>query len=133
MARIGAVLIVLAAAGCGGGGAADAPKLPHALGVSLAAQASAVEASLASGDTCGAAGHAAKLQGMVAGAIASGRVPATLRAPLSSSVASLAAEITCLPPAPKGPPDKKHGHGPDEKHGPGKGHGDGRDGDGGGD
>ena len=45
MARIGAVLIVLAAAGCGGGGAADAPKLPHALGVSLAAQASAVSGS----------------------------------------------------------------------------------------
>jgi hypothetical protein len=130
MARIGVVLVVAAAAGCGGGGAADAPKLPPALGASLAAQASAVEASLASGDGCAADDQATQLQGMVADAIASGRVPATLRAPLSSSVASLAEEITCVPapPAPKtGPPDKKHVHGPDKKHGHD------HDGDGGGD
>jgi hypothetical protein len=138
MARVGVVLVAVMAASCGGEGAADAPRLPHALGASLAAQASAVEASLASGDACGAAGQATQLEGMVADAIASGRVPATLRAPLSSSVASLADEITCvpLPPAPTGGPsgekpghgpDKKHGHGPDKKHGPG------HDGDGGGD
>jgi hypothetical protein len=139
MARVGVVLVAVMVASCGGEGAADAPKLPHALGASLAAQASAVEASLASGDTCGAAGQATQLEGMVADAIASGRVPATLRAPLSSSVASLADEITCvpLPPAPTGgpPPGKKPGHGPDKKHGPGhdKKHGPGHDGDGGGD
>jgi hypothetical protein len=145
--RVGVVLVAVMVASCGGDGAAEAPKLPHALGASLAAQASAVEASLAGGDACAAAGQATQLQGMVADAIASGSVPATLRAPLSSSVASLADEITCLPlpPAPTGKPppgkkpghgpDKKHGHGPDEKHGPGhdKKHGPGHDGNGGGD
>jgi hypothetical protein len=126
MARIGVVLVVVAAVGCGGGGAADAPRLPHALGASLAAQASAVEASLARGDACAAAGQATQLQEMAASAIASGQVPATLRAPLSSSVASLVDEITCVPPPPgPGPPDKKHG---DDKK---RGHG--HDEDGGGD
>jgi hypothetical protein len=80
---------------------------------------------------------------MVADAIAAGRVPATLRAPLSRSVASLAGEITCVPSPPAPPPgkkpghgpDKKHPHGPDKKHGPGhvKKRGPGHDGDGGGD
>jgi hypothetical protein len=147
MTRVGVVLVAVMVASCGGEGAADPPKLPHALGASLAALASAVEASLAGGDACGAAGEATQLQGMVADAIASGRVPATLRAPLSSSVAALADEITCvpLPPAPPGgpPPGKKPGHGPDKKHdhgpgkehgpGPDKKHGPGHDGDGGGD
>jgi hypothetical protein len=135
MARVGVVLAVLTVASCGGDEAADAPKLPHALGASLASQASAVEASLASGDGCAAATQATQLQGMVADAIAAGRVPARLQAPLSSSVASLADEITCVPSPPAPPPGKKPGHGPDKKHGPGhdKKHGPGRDGDGGGD
>ena len=137
MTRVGVVFVAVMVASCGGDGAAEAPKLPHALGASLAAQASAVEASLAGGDACAAAGQATQLQGMVADAIASGSVPATLRAPLSSSVVSLADEITCLPlpPAPTGgpPPGKKPGHGPDKRHGPDKEHGPGHDGDGGGD
>ena len=137
MARVGVVLVAVMVASCGGEGAVDAPKLPHALGASLAAQASAVEASLAAGDGCAAAGRAAQLQGMLADAIASGRVPATLRAPLSSSVASLADKITCVPPPPAPtsgpPPGKKPGHGPDKRHGPDKEHGPGHDGDGGGD
>jgi|tagenome__1003787_1003787.scaffolds.fasta_scaffold19911708_2 hypothetical protein len=146
MARFGVVVVAVMAASCGGEGAADAPKLPHALGASLAAQASAVESSLAGGNACAAAAQATQLEGMVADAIDSGRVPVTLRAPLTSSVASLADEISCvpLPPAPTGgPPGKKPGHGPDKKHdhGPGKDHGPGHDkkhgpghdGDGGGD
>ena len=68
---------------------------------------------------------------MVADAIASGRVPETLRAPLKSSVASLADEISCVPLPPAPPPGKKPGHGPDKKHdhGPDKrhDHGPGRD------
>jgi hypothetical protein len=143
MARVGVVLVAVMVASCGGDGAADAPRLPHALGASLAAQASAVEASLASGDGCAAAAQATQLQGMVADAIAAGRVPARLRAPLSSSVASLADEITCVPSPPAPPPGKKPGHGPDKKHDhgpdkkPGLGHdkkpGPGHDGAGGGD
>jgi hypothetical protein len=140
MARVGVVLVAVMVASCGGEGAVVAPKLPHALGASLAAQASAVEASLAGGDACAAAAQADQLHAMVANAIAAGRVPATLRAPLSSSVASLADEISCvpLPPAPAGgpPPGKKPGHGPDKKkpgHGPDKKHHHGHGGDGGGD
>jgi hypothetical protein len=143
MARVGVVLVAVMVASCGGEGAADAPTLPHALGASLAAQASAVESSLAGGDACAAAAQVTRLEGMVADAIASGRVPETLRAPLKSSVASLADEISCVPLPPAPSPSKKPGHGPDKKHdhGPGKDHGPGHDtkhgpgpdGDGGGD
>ena len=134
MAGIGVMLVVGVASGCGGGGAVDAPKLPHALGASLAAQASTVEASLAAGDACAAADRASRLQEMVATAITSGRVPATLRAPLSSSAAALASEITCAPPPPAptpGPPRKHPDHGHDKKHGHGHDHEHGQGGDGG--
>ena len=125
-----AVVLAVAACGCGGGGAAPAqPRLPHALGVDLAARASAVEASLAIGDACGAAAEATQLRDTVASAVAAGQVPEALRAPLSRSVDSLAGEIACVPaPAAKpgtgpkpGPPGqrKKHDHGPGHDHGGG--------------
>jgi hypothetical protein len=123
-------LAVVAASGCGGGGSAPPPRLPHALGTELAAQADAVEASLARGDDCGAVAQAASLRRSVADAVAAGQVPAGLRAPLSRSVASLAGEIACTPAPPppgppghadKGKPKKKHGH----DHGPGGDQGDG--------
>jgi len=134
--RLIALALAVAACGCGGGGTTPAPpRLPHALGIDLAARASAVEASLASGDTCGAAAEVAQLREAVAGAVAAGQVPAALRAPLSRSVDSLAGEITCVPapaakpgngpkpdrgpkPEPPGKP-KKHDHGPGHDHGNG--------------
>ena len=127
-------LAVMAASACGGGSgsAAPPPRLPHALGVELAAQADTVEADLARGDECGAAAAAEGLRQAVAGAIAAGQVPAALREPLSQSVSSLAADIVCTPAPPSpGPPGqgnqgdqgngKKHGH----DHKPGHDHGDG--------
>ena len=119
---------VVAASGCGGGGAAASPRLPHALGTQLAAQADAVAASLGRGDECGAAGEAKRLQQMVSEAVAAGRVPGALREPLSSSAGALAGEIACTPAPPAGGPpgqdgpakDKGKGHGPG--HGNGKGH-----------
>jgi len=124
-------LAVVAASGCGGSGSAAPPRLPHALGAQLSAQADAVEASLARGDTCGAATGAARLREMVAHAVAVGQVPATLRGPLAGSAESLAGEIVCTPAPPAaGPlgqskPEKGKDHGPGKRHGPGHDHGDG--------
>jgi len=131
MRSVALALAVIAASGCGGGGlTAPPPRLPHALGAELAAQADAVEASLARGDDCGAAAQAASLRQSVADAVAAGQVPAELRAPLSRSAAALAGEIACTPAPPrpgppahaeKGKPEKPHGH----DHKPGHDHGDG--------
>jgi hypothetical protein len=114
-------LAVVAAFGCGGGTAAP-PRRPHALGTQLAAQADAVEASLARGDACGAAGQADRLRQMVSEAVAAGQVPAALRRPLSGSVDSLAGEIACTP-APPAPPGPGKDKGKRPGHGNGKGHG----------
>lgn len=113
---------VVAASGCGGGGSADSPpQLPHALGAQLAAQADAVEASLARGDDCGAAAQAEQLRRMVGQAVSADQVPVRLRAALSRSTASLAGEITCTPAPPTaGPPADGNGQG--EDRGPGKDH-----------
>jgi hypothetical protein len=116
----------VAASGCGGGGsAASPPRLPRALGAQLAAEADAVEASLARGDDCGAAAQAEQLREMVEQAVSAGQVPVGLERPLSRSAASLAGAITCTPaPAAGAPPDNGPGkeHGQDERHGPGKKH-----------
>jgi len=127
------MLLAALAAGCGGGGASPpAPTLPHALGTRLADQTQLAEASLARGASCRAAAPAAQLRDAVAAAVTSGQVPATLRAPLSDSVASLAGEIRCVAPPPPahrprhhkpGDEGKGHGHG----HGHGNGQGDGGD------
>jgi hypothetical protein len=136
MARVGFVLAVVVAAGCGGGETGPAPpRLPHALGARLAESASAVQASLTRGDACEAAAEAVQLRQMVQSAIASGQVPAALRTPLSGSVGSLVDEITCIPPP--SPPAKKgdgppgHRHPPGHEHRPGHDHkhGHGHDGD----
>jgi len=127
-----ALVLAVMAAGCGGAGhAAAPPRLPHALGSDLAAQASTIEASLTGGDACGAAAEAAQLQQMVASAVSSGQVPVALRGPLSRSSAALAAEITCVPAPPAKPTDGKpkppgHDHGPGHGHGHGHDHGDNR-------
>lgn len=119
------MLLAALAAGCGGGGATPpAPTLPQALGRQLVDQTHLVEASLARGDSCTAAAQAARLRDAVANAVATGQVPAALRAPLSDSVASLVGEIRCVPPP---SPHRKHG---DEGKGHGHGHGNGQ-GDGG--
>jgi hypothetical protein len=116
-------LAVVAASGCGGGTAVP-PRLPHALGAQLAAQADAVEASLALGDDCGAAGQADRMRQMVAEAVAAGQVPAALRRPLSASVDALAGEIACTPAPPASPgPGMDKGKDKGAGHGDGKGHG----------
>jgi hypothetical protein len=121
--------LTVVAAGCGGGGsAASPPRLPHALGSRLAAQADVVEAALARGDECGAASAAEGLRQAVTAAVAAGEVPVALRGPLARSADSLASEIVCTPAppaqAPSGQakptgPGKHHGHDHKPKHGDG--------------
>ena len=118
---LAAPLACLAVAGCGGGGAAAssaAPAIPHELGLQLVGRASAVEASLSSGDQCAALRQATTLQRAEQDAIAAGRIPAALQQPLVDSTQSLIDQIHCKPPAPK-PHDHEH-HGKDN----GKGEGD---------
>jgi len=117
---LAAPLACLAVAGCGGGGAAAssaAPAIPHALGLQLVGRTSAVQASLSSGDQCKALQQASMLQRAEEDAIAAGRIPAELQAPLVDSTRSLIDEIHCTPPAPK--PHHHENHGKD--HGNGEG------------
>jgi hypothetical protein len=120
--------VVAVAGGCGGSATkAEPPRLSHALGVRLAAQAAAVEASLRANDSCAAVHRAAAFEKSVSAAIATGQVPAALRTPLASSARRLAAGIQCAPapvvPKPDPPkPHKHHHHGHDAGPGDG-GHG----------
>src|SRR5438034_5844749 len=85
---LAAPLACLAVAGCGGGGAAASsagPAIPHQLGLQLAGRTSAVEASLRGGDQCTALQQASELQQSEQDAIAAGRIPAELQAPLVDS------------------------------------------------
>jgi len=132
----GALLAVLALAGCGGAAhppaAAKPPHIPRALAQAWETQASSVAQALAAGDGCTALHQATALRDSVAQAHA--RLPARLRAPLDAVVEQLPGRITCNPPAPAAPVvqppprpahpfphhhDHGHGHGP----GPGR-HGD---------
>jgi len=133
--RRAVVLAAVAVAGGCGGGSSSAPpaRLPHALGVRLAAESSAVEASLRARNSCAAVTQAAHLQNSVSLAIEGRRVPAALRRPLAKAAARLALSIRCVPPAPSPPKPKpphphKPPHGPDGHHkhdpGPGPGPGD---------
>lgn len=131
VAALGLAIAGIAVAGCGGGhGSPAPPRLPHALGMRLQAEARAVEASLAGGDACAAAREASGLSRAVQVAVAAGQVPTALQAPLSGSARSLASRIHCAPPPVKPPHPPEHGHHGDN-HGHGNGHGNG--GDGGGD
>jgi hypothetical protein len=119
------LLVVLTAAGCGGGGhpvvAPKPPKLPRALAQSWAQQADAVAAAVDAGDGCTALQRAVTLRTQVVGAVNAHRVPRRYLEPLVSTANDLAARITCTPPAPAPaptPPPEKHGKPPKhDKHG----------------
>jgi len=116
IALVAAPLACLAVAGCGGGGAAasrDAPAIPHQLGLQLVGRTSAVEASLSSGDQCAALQQASGLRQAEQDAIAAGRIPAVLRAPLVESTQALIDQIHCAPP----PHPKPHHEEHHKKHG----------------
>ncbi|HUZ99877.1 MAG TPA: hypothetical protein VMU74_11030 [Gaiellaceae bacterium] len=119
-----ALLVMLALAGCGGSAkppaVAKPPRLPHALGQTLATQANAVAQALEAGDGCTALADATGLQNAVAQAIAAHEIPLRLQPTLSATVDALPGRITCHPGPPPNhgpkPPKGPKDHG---KHGPG--------------
>jgi hypothetical protein len=122
--------VLLLAAGCGSSTRATtpppAPKLPHALGLRLAAQSDAVAAALARRDSCAAQTAARRLRDAATASI--GRVPARLQEPLSSGVNALVASLpACVAAKPKpakpGKAKRHHRQGPKPKHGDDEGEG----------
>jgi hypothetical protein len=128
-------LVVLAAAGCGGGSTRPQQTasrgLPPALAQQWAVQASSIADAAANGQGCRAQRLASTLHDEIVAK--EGRVPARLRSPLVTGANALADRITCTvpaqpvtaapkpskPPKPHGPgePPGHHGHGDDHgKH-----------------
>lgn len=118
MLRILSVAAVAAflAAGCGSSAGLDrsAPRgLPPRLAHVWAAQATAIAAASAAGDSCGADRLASQLRDDVIAA--ESRVPVRLQVPLVAGVNALADRTTCPPPP---APPKKHPPKPPKDHGP---------------
>jgi hypothetical protein len=112
-------------AGCGSS-QQPAPKLPHDLGASLAAQTDQIAAAADRGDPCTALSLARGLQSSVIAAINAHRVPGDLQEPLQTAANGLVHQLHCVqpappPPPPPPPPEKHHGKGHEKKH-HGKGH-----------
>lgn len=129
--RIGLVaILVVLAAGCGGGSASRQPSfqgVPPALAHDWERQASAIGRAASTGDDCEAMHLANSLRAQVFAAAHS--VPVRLRSPLVAGVNALANSLTCtvttvqtVPQKPKPPPKHdhhdEHGHG-HHKHGGG--------------
>ena len=123
-----ALLLVVAAAGCGGAARPQkdaVPRVPRALAQNWEGRASAIADAASAGNSCQARQLANSLRTDVEAS--KNEVPLRLRAPLLTSVNALADRITCPPvtptttekPKPPPKPDhKEHGKG----HGKGHGH-----------
>jgi hypothetical protein len=88
-------VLVLLAAGCGGG---EEAALPSDLAERLAVQSESVAAEVESGEFCTARAAAVGLQQQAIRAINSGRVPAELQEELLGSANTLLAGISCTRP-----------------------------------
>jgi hypothetical protein len=130
-----AALLVLLAAGCGGGTGTRrvaSPGVPRPLAQTWEGQASAIAAAASAGDSCRALRLAKALHADVVASKA--KVPARLRPPLLTGVTALEDRIRCTPPVPTvpqepaKPPHKGHDHHKDHgHHGHGKGDGGGNE------
>jgi hypothetical protein len=111
------------AAGCGG---AERSAIPAATAGSLARQSDGVAAALERGDRC----TADRLADALLRASSAAPMPSDYRSPLVDAARSLAARISCPPPAERpaarGQPDERDDHGNDENHGKHRGQGKGR-------
>lgn len=137
-----AVLVVLVAAGCGGGRPqkVDLHGIPSALAQDWEGQAAAIAAAAAARNDCHARALAVSLRTQVMQK--QHLLPLRLRSPLVTGIDSLVARTTCTPkpPAPRptspakprGPPKppKPHDHGHHGHHGHGGDQGGGQGGDG---
>lgn len=134
----GAALLVIVAAGCGGGAPrVSAPRgVPGVLAHEWERRASAIASAAAAGNSCEAQHLAASLRDDVV--TSQSRVPRRLRSSLLAGVNSLADRTSCTrvvtvpaPPA-KGPPPKGPEPKPPKQHEPPGHHHHGNDGNGGG-
>ena len=127
-----AALLVVTAAGCGGGLRAQRtapPEIPRALAQGWESQAAEIATVASTGDSCRALQLARSLRSDMV--TSQPQIPLRLRAPLLTGVTSLADRITCaratVPRKPPKPPEKRHGHAPGHRHGDGNGKGGGKD------
>lgn len=106
-----ALLVLLVAAGCGGGEREpDAtPKLPPGLAATLAERSDSVAALLQANDPCAARLEAEGLQADTIAAVNDRRVPPRYQEELTGSVSALVASIECVPP-----PGDANGEGDDD-------------------
>ena len=94
--------MLLAVAGCGGGG--PEPRLPPELAASLAARADSVASLLAEGDACGARSEAQELRRETIEALNTGRIPAALQEETVGAGSELVESIGCGTDASAPPP-----------------------------
>jgi hypothetical protein len=101
--NLAALVVALALAGCGGSTrtatTGTAPRIPHALGTSLAARADRIALELRNGNGCAAASDAARLSAALDRAAASGAMPRRLQAPALTAIRQIRSKIVCHPAA----------------------------------
>jgi hypothetical protein len=99
--NVAALVVVLALAGCGGSTrtatTGTAPRIPHALGTSLAARADRIALELRNGNGCAAAADAARLSAALDQAATSGAMPRRLQAPALTAIGQIQSKIVCRP------------------------------------
>jgi hypothetical protein len=99
--NLAALVVALALAGCGGSTrpatTGTVPRIPHALGTSLAARADRIALELRSGNGCAAAADAARLSAALDQAAASGALPRRLQAPALTAIGQIRSKIVCRP------------------------------------
>lgn len=95
------VALALALAGCAGSTPSattvSSPRIPHALGTSLAARADRIAVELRNGNGCAAAADAARLGAALDQAAASGAMPRRLQAPALTAIGQIQSKIVCRP------------------------------------
>jgi hypothetical protein len=89
--------LAIALAGCGHSTktSAQEPALPRAVANDLAAKSDQIAAALDSGDVCGAAALADRLEDAVDAAVSSGRVPPAFQNELEQTATGLQNEVNC--------------------------------------
>lgn len=115
--RILFLVLVLLAAGCGGGErSAPPPKIDPAVADRLATQSDAIADALDADEVCTAAIRADELQRATVDAINAGAVPPVFQEDLQARVNELVNEVNCPPP-----PKEEEEEEPEEDKNKGKG------------
>ena len=96
-------MLLVALAGCGGGGTDEAtppprPTLAKATADRLVARSDTIALKLAAGDTCGAAQEADALNGDAIAAVNDGKIPGAFQEELLARTQELVNAVNCPPP-----------------------------------